>query len=554
MIPSRLATSSESVLRADICIVGSGPSGQAVARTLAGTADVLVVEAGHIEPSDDVRWGRRYASAAMPSVGRQYPNAGHHVSIRPGGTSDRWSVRIDPETTSGSAVRIHRLDAVDFVERPTPGAEGWPITVDALEPFYHRAESMFGLGPNQTCDTTVLDSSPHLESKVFWAVDRACFSLPDLGPSRVVTGCVVTKLVAGPDGRITTAHAITRRREAVRIEADVFVLAMGAVQTTRLLLDSPWSEAESIANSSGRLGWYLTDHPQLILGQLVLRKGADLDALAHLCPSTEDGGTGTVLRWPNLGTSATRSQSPDVARIAATILPVPRFPRTQRLRNHYRRPQGTRTGALKIASEVADSVRQGRADWSTLKRAPLMLGGIDEILRARFAARVQRPTWVVESPHWSQLVGSDQLAGFQIFAIAEQLPHPENRIVLSPETNGHGGCRARIEWRWTNDDQRRVESTADDVRSYLDRLGVGSVIPRVGKASIMKITSHHASGTARMSDRPELGVVDTELRTHDHPNLYIVGSAVFDTAGYANPTLTDVALGIRLGDHLRGLC
>jgi choline dehydrogenase-like flavoprotein len=57
-----------------------------------------------------------------------------------------------------------------------------------------------------------------------------------------------------------------------------------------------------------------------------------------------------------------------------------------------------------------------------------------------------------------------------------------------------------------------------------------------------------------MSDRPELGVVDTELRTHDHPNLYIVGSAVFDTAGYANPTLTDVALGIRLGDHLRGLC
>lgn len=63
---------------------------------------------------------------------------------------------------------------------------------------------------------------------------------------------------------------------------------------------------------------------------------------------------------------------------------------------------------------------------------------------------------------------------------------------------------------------------------------------------------HHA-GTTRMSDDPACGVVDRDLKVHGVHNLHVVGSSVFPTAGYANPTLTIVALAIRLADHLRAM-
>jgi choline dehydrogenase-like flavoprotein len=52
-------------------------------------------------------------------------------------------------------------------------------------------------------------------------------------------------------------------------------------------------------------------------------------------------------------------------------------------------------------------------------------------------------------------------------------------------------------------------------------------------------------GTCRMGADPGLSVVDSECRTHDHKNLFIVGSSVFPTVGSPNPTLTLAALALR---------
>ncbi len=54
-----------------------------------------------------------------------------------------------------------------------------------------------------------------------------------------------------------------------------------------------------------------------------------------------------------------------------------------------------------------------------------------------------------------------------------------------------------------------------------------------------------------MSDDPRHGVVDRNARVHGIGNLYVAGSSVFPTSGYANPTLTIVALALRLADHLK---
>jgi choline dehydrogenase-like flavoprotein len=62
---------------------------------------------------------------------------------------------------------------------------------------------------------------------------------------------------------------------------------------------------------------------------------------------------------------------------------------------------------------------------------------------------------------------------------------------------------------------------------------------------------HHHMGTTRMHDDPTQGVVDANCRVHGLNNLYIAGSSVFSTAGFANPTLTIVALAARLADHIQ---
>ena len=57
-------------------------------------------------------------------------------------------------------------------------------------------------------------------------------------------------------------------------------------------------------------------------------------------------------------------------------------------------------------------------------------------------------------------------------------------------------------------------------------------------------------GTTRMSSDPATGVVDADCRVHGYHNLFVAGSSVFTTGGWANPTLTILALTDRLGDHL----
>jgi choline dehydrogenase-like flavoprotein len=55
-----------------------------------------------------------------------------------------------------------------------------------------------------------------------------------------------------------------------------------------------------------------------------------------------------------------------------------------------------------------------------------------------------------------------------------------------------------------------------------------------------------------MHDSPKLGVVDANCRVHGIGNLYIGGSSVFPTASAIFPTITIVALALRLADHIAG--
>ena len=146
-----------------------------------------------------------------------------------------------------------------------------------------------------------------------------------------------------------------------------------------------------------------------------------------------------------------------------------------------------------------------------------------------------------------------------LYMRSEQSPNPESRVVLGTTRDRLGLPRARVEWRLTGLDKRTVYMGARLIGEQLAELGVA----RMKLPDWLSDNSSawppelwggcHLMGTTRMSASSDTGVVDPDCRLHTVENLYVAGSSVFPTSGYANPTLTIVAMSLRLADHLRSL-
>jgi choline dehydrogenase-like flavoprotein len=140
--------------------------------------------------------------------------------------------------------------------------------------------------------------------------------------------------------------------------------------------------------------------------------------------------------------------------------------------------------------------------------------------------------------------------------VVEAAPDPDSRITLGEERDLFGQNRIEVDWRLSDLDLRTARRAIELAALEFGRLGFGRgrgdllEDGTVWPADTMEAGKHHC-GTARMSADPKAGVVDTDCRVHGMSNLYVAGSAVFPTIGYANPTLTIVALALRLADHLK---
>jgi choline dehydrogenase-like flavoprotein len=137
---------------------------------------------------------------------------------------------------------------------------------------------------------------------------------------------------------------------------------------------------------------------------------------------------------------------------------------------------------------------------------------------------------------------------------AEQQPNPESRVRLGSDADMFNVPRLMIDWRYTQGDVETVRSSLALLASDLERSGVGSLgyDPDLVEMEMTRYGAYdgHHIGTARMGLDPRSSVVDQDCRVHGVQNLFIASSAVFPTSGQANPTLTIVALSLRLAAHL----
>jgi len=145
---------------------------------------------------------------------------------------------------------------------------------------------------------------------------------------------------------------------------------------------------------------------------------------------------------------------------------------------------------------------------------------------------------------------------------AEQAPNPDSRVRLSEDTDATGMRRVALDWRLSPIDVDSVAGVVASLNREAGRMDLGSVEPAPWLADPSRtwvsdelISAHpiggfHHMGTTRMASDPRRGVTDGWGRVHGLPNLHIAGSSLFPTGGWANPTLTILALSLRTADRI----
>jgi choline dehydrogenase-like flavoprotein len=141
-------------------------------------------------------------------------------------------------------------------------------------------------------------------------------------------------------------------------------------------------------------------------------------------------------------------------------------------------------------------------------------------------------------------------------ASIEQPERWENRIILGATRDKLGIPRVRIDWRTGTEEGKTFLTLANRASAWLEAVGAGraTIDSKLMSDPALFARSaddglHHSGGT-RMGLSPNVGVVDTDLQVHGTVGLFVCGASVFPRTGFANPTLTAAALGVRLADHL----
>jgi choline dehydrogenase-like flavoprotein len=147
-----------------------------------------------------------------------------------------------------------------------------------------------------------------------------------------------------------------------------------------------------------------------------------------------------------------------------------------------------------------------------------------------------------------------QMAYLRLQQRIDQAPNPQSRITLTSEHDALGLPKINLHWDITDLDVHSWQRGQEIMLRELSALGFGrfAVEPITADLARANVVGHyHHMGTTRMSASPRDGVVDADCKVHGVENLFVAGSSTFPTGGSSGPTMTIIAMAIRLADHLR---
>lgn len=510
-------------LEADLCIVGAGPAGLTIARAFARRdIRVCVLESGG--PRSSVRTHRLTGG---PSVGASYHRLLLSRDRAFGGTSVRFPL--------GEGWHARPLDPIDFESRPNVPNSGWPLDYNDVATYFSRAQELSDLGP-YTYDPAAWEGDQHgrrlpLDPNV---VETTMFQLGVSNFSRwwddfaryenvnVILRSTVVDIATDTDPSAVDRLVVARPDgERFSVSARAYVLATGAIDNARLLLASSRTHPRGLGNDYDLVGRYFME-------RLSTRSGYIEPADAGVVDSTR-----LYVNHP--------VDDPHGLRIEGAL----------RLKDDVIRAEGLRNTLFFVLQRsrafMSEGVRSAGTIVKSYRRQPLPDGFQGHV---RNVALGWRDIAQVVREKVQGVARDDRV--LLLRAQAEQAPNPDSRVTLDRRRDPLGMPRARLAWRMTADDRASIRRSQELIGDAFRRAGLGQLAVGFGDEDppAMFEGNWHHLGTTRMANNPRSGVVDRDCRMHAVSNLYVAGSSVFPTEGSSNPTLTIVALSLRLAEHL----
>lgn len=527
----------------DLCIVGSGPVGMALALEFERLGrDVLVLESG----SNRVDPQLAEASRAVIVNPLRHAQMGIAVCRALGGTSWTWGGRCVA------------FDEVDFADRPHVPHSGWPIGKHDVEPWYGQASEYLQCGsakftspPLHVRDLGPDVSLDHLER---WSAESrlALVHKVRLERSARITLCLNSTAIdldLGKNGSVVEGVVVVDPNGRSTVKARNVILAGGGIETTRLLLAVQRRWSDHFGGAGGPLGRYYMGHISGKIASIVFNDPAaiadfdfELDE-AHayarrrfmLSEETQLAyGLLNTAFWPDNPPFHDPSHQSSVLSGVFLALALP--PVGQRLL-----PE-----AIRAAHVGPSPHRFGDHIKNLLFGAPRGVWDIMKILRDRFVARPRKPGFLVRNRD----------GRYALHYHCEQVPNPDSRVVLTNEMDSFGLPRVAIDLRFTEADVHSVIGSHQVLDSAL-RGGTAGRLEYWYSKDLLSFRileqasdGFHQVGTTRMGQNRKDSVVDRNLKVHDVANLFVASSSVFPTTGQANSTFLATALAIRLANHL----
>jgi hypothetical protein len=524
---------------ADVCVVGAGPVGLALAfRCASNGLSVTVIEAG----TDS----RRHKTPERDALEIE---SKHHASI------DLISARGIGGTSRLWGGRCVKLDDIDFEKRRHVPFSGWPISHAEISSYYDEALTFLGCGVEASSSSP---TEPESQAEVTTTVIERSSARPRLRELhsrrlqqshriKIFTECEAQEVKLDPTGERVTSLIVERNGEFHTVKATVFVLACGGLENARLLMATQRRWPRKFGGPDGALGRFYTGH---LTGYL-----------ARIC--FEDGAFAEQFRFMRDGRGSHRRRRFSLsyeAQISGEYLNTAFWPESHSVADPAHGSGALSMAYLGLSSlRIYKPLRRGlapsfggpdvdivRQHWSNVKsdrslfRNSIAISA--DLLRNRFGTRA----YSLANPQHRYLLRYH----------AEQVPDPSNMVRLK---NGPGECPnapLKVDYSFRPQDTESVVKSHDLLDRWLRRNRLGYLeylCPPEDRRDLVlgqAIDGYHQIGLTRMSPGGREGVVDADCRVHDVGNLFVAGSSVFPTAGQANPTLPAVAVAMRLGDHL----
>jgi choline dehydrogenase-like flavoprotein len=499
-------------IKSDICIVGAGAAGITLARDLAGSyRRIAVIESGGFDFTPEIQ--QLYGGEI---IGERFTPLDADRLRYFGGSTNHWSGSCRP------------IDAIDF--------EGWPFERTALENYYRQAQKILQLGLfSYGSQDWITDQARPID---FGSAARLQTVVSQNSPPTRFGTVYRQDLQAAPNVSVylnanlinietnDTASEVSGLRLACltgrrfRAHARHYVLATGGIENPRLLLNADHVQKQGLGNGFDLVGRYFMDHAFV----------NDVAAIVFTDPHA------------NLGfydIHSVRGQ-----RVQGCLVPTPEL----------RRAEGLPAFALGITPGNPPSTDFAKQSLDTVYRT-LLAGHVPDHL-AFHVSNILRGVELRTTQLYYAITRTAP-DNYTANYIVGPTPDPQSRVTLSDTVDAIGLRRVKLDWRLRSDFGDTIRRALEILAQELGRKDLGRLRINPGttglEATKNVINAHHHMGTTRMHTDPRQGVVDADCRVHGIANLFIAGSSVFPTYGFDDPTMTIVALALRLSEHLKSL-